>query len=218
MARSWLHLVHITISVPQCTLCWEGSSHDIFRTTQTSVRSFSLILFALLHIESQYSNVSSPPLLDYPCRISLVYWSTGDKTRIVVGPVRKFIFIQGKFFPRVIGLSMDSHNNSHFSLPFMPSRTLYFISPAIQACRRSARCWVWTSSQPRFPSQIISSWLRMNRFWVLSIFKKCALCYAHTGSSKLFLSGRNVPRVSPLLTPRRICSCQVHQAQRIALM
>lgn len=71
-------------------------SRVILLTIQTLVCVFSEISIALLHTESEYSDVSSPPLLDYPCWISMVYRGTSIEARIAVGPLRKFTCIRSK--------------------------------------------------------------------------------------------------------------------------
>lgn len=79
------------------------------------------------HTESEYSDVSAPPLLNYPCGISMVCRGTGVETRIAVGPLGKVTCVQGKFSALAIHLSIDLHTTVIFViLPCLRGSVIIF--------------------------------------------------------------------------------------------
>ena len=134
--RHWLRIV--------CPHCLPGSSDRCD--------------FRLLHAESEYSYVSSTPLLDYLGGVFMVFRGIGVETRIYFSSFRQITCIRGKFFIFVVCLlTLNSTMNSYSYLRYLASRTCYSISSVIHAWRIFWVCWAWMSSQPQSQNRAVSS-------------------------------------------------------------
>ena len=108
--------------------------------------------FQLLHTEneSEYSDMSSTPLLNYPSRICVVFRVISVETWITFGTIRKVTHMEGKLFILVDAYVIDwiQTLNSHSYLHYMALRTHYSSLSVIHIWRIFGGCWVWMLSQP----------------------------------------------------------------------
>ncbi len=168
--------------------------------------------FRLLHAESEYSYVSSTPLLDYLGGVFMVFRGIGVETRIYFGSFRQVTCIRSKFFILVVCLlTLNSNNEQLFlsSLHGFEDALLHFVgNPPMKEILGLLGVNVVTTTVPEPSCFVVASHQPM-----LSLYdfqKLCSVLCAY----RSFPSVRNVLCESLSPPPRRVCFCQGHRVQR----